>query len=271
MAGAVDARQMAFADAQLAANAILGIHRQRPRRHDARALPLFLVNQLRFVVAVGIDHVVRRRDKLLLHHFSRSVQKDRRGIALGKFRPSVPDLVQIGQLFGFHLARQLLAVLIQQIVGGQHPPAINHTGQQQKQNRPHRDAEGAGPSAGSHLGRRSGRGAGGRPAVLRVASSVRRRPARCAASRRRPHRRGRRNVRRVASGSSLIAATGAPARNASRSARELPRPTDSAAPGSGAIALIRMRRSGSGHGLRRRAAAECASGSCAPAAPCSSA
>ena len=89
MAGAVDARQVAFAQTEFAAHAILGVHRQRARRHGARAFPLLLVDQLRFVVAIGIDHVVGRRDKLLLHHFSRSVQKERRRIALGKFRPSV--------------------------------------------------------------------------------------------------------------------------------------------------------------------------------------
>src|SRR5260370_26275903 len=144
VAGAVDTRQMAFAQAEPAAGALLGVHRQRPRRHGARAFPLLLVDQLRFVVAVGIDHVVGRFDKLLLHHFPWSVQKERRRIALGKLRPSGPNLVEVGKLFGLNLARQLLAVLIEQVVRGQDPPAIQDAGEQQKQQDPHGDAEGAG-------------------------------------------------------------------------------------------------------------------------------
>src|ERR1017187_8401377 len=44
MAGAVDARQMAFDQTELAADAILGVHRQGPCRHGARAFPLLLVD-----------------------------------------------------------------------------------------------------------------------------------------------------------------------------------------------------------------------------------
>ena len=74
------------------------------RQHGARALPILLVDRLRFAVAIGRDHVVGRFDKLLLHHLPWPMQKQRRRIALGKFRPSGPDLVGVGQLFGFDLA-----------------------------------------------------------------------------------------------------------------------------------------------------------------------
>ena len=147
MAGAVDARQMALADAQLAARAILGIHRQRARRGRLRALPILLVDRLRLVGPIGIDHVVRRRDKLLLHHFSWSVQQERRGVALGKFRPFRPDLVGIGELLRLDFARQLLPVLIHQVVRREQPRGVQHARQQQAHQNPHRQAEGRRPHA----------------------------------------------------------------------------------------------------------------------------
>ena len=75
MRGAIDAGDVAFAEAQPAANGVVaGIDDQRFGKISVRALPVAIADGLRIVVAVSSDHIIGGAHQSSLDSMPRPVQ-----------------------------------------------------------------------------------------------------------------------------------------------------------------------------------------------------